>query len=296
MNKPHDAFPRGTSQGEVRSVDFLQRAQPAPDEAQQPEDAEPVVLKPSWIAANGSQVRTWWPGAEHEQAQQAPQSAEEPTLDPSPQLQAHLEEVMAEAREVGHAEGLEEGFRQGVERAQQDVDAELTRLRELAERLQHEVERLATCRRQALVQAEKDAVALAMEVGQRLAGEALLGDVAWVEPLVRQAVESLTEADRVVCRLSPELHERLARGGIAMADTDKVTVEVMPDFEPLDLVIESRFGRVDASFNERFEQLRRAVNERLETIHEPPIIDEDRADDASLSPDDASRPVLDEEG
>lgn len=287
MNKPHDAFRRAPSQSQVRPVSFLRPAQPAPKEAQQPEAAEPVVLKPTWIAANGSQVRTWWPGSE---PAQAPPSVEEPTLDPSPQLQAHLEEVMAEAREVGHAEGLEEGFRQGVERAQQEVDAELTRLRELADRLQGEVERLAQCRRKALIQAEKDAVSLAMEVGQRLAGDALLGDVAWVEPLVRQAVDSLTEADRVVCRISPELQERLARGGVTMADTDKVTVEVVPDFEPLDLVIESRFGRVDASFNERFEQLRRAVEERLETIHEPPVIDDPESDG------DAPSPAVDGEG
>ena len=128
-----------------------------------------------------------------------------------------------------------------------------------------QLEAMGRLRQTMLDEAESQMVQLALEIGQRMACEAQLGDTSWVAPLVRQASEALTQSDRAVCRLSPQLAERLNKEQ-AWPEIQGMVFEISPDLDDLDLVVESRFGRVDASFRERLGHLERTLRERIEKV------------------------------
>lgn len=251
-----------------------------------PEPVEGELGRPGWASGSPAKLRSWWPGGRQHHT-----PAPEPTPEPEPErlyeeefesqeephellmgAAAHLEQVyeetFAEARQSGYQDGLEQGLNEGREQARQDVEERLSEVGELIQVLRDQMEHLADLRRRALVDAEEQAVELALSFGERLAERALLTDTAWVAPLMREASEALTEADRVVCRVSPELGRRL-RQAQAVPEFDGV-FEISEDLGPLDLVVESHCGRVDASFSERLRQLRRAVQTRVQEINAAP--------------------------
>jgi flagellar biosynthesis/type III secretory pathway protein FliH len=142
-------------------------------------------------------------------------------------------------------------------------ERELESLKETTRRFAEELEALARMRKAMMDEAEDQMISLCIDVGQRLACEAQMGDTSWVGPVVREAAEALTDTDRAVCRVSSELAGRLDKDR-AWPEVQGLVFEIAPDLEALDIVVESRFGRVDASFRERLQHLERAVRERVE--------------------------------
>ncbi len=175
---------------------------------------------------------------------------------------ADLEQAFEEARARGFEVGMQEGLADAEEQLSEAIEADVAELQAVHRRLVEEIEALARLRRQMMDEAEGQMVSLAMDVGRRLACESLMADTAWVAPLVREAAAALTEADKVTCRLSPALAERLERDS-APLDVAGVGFEISNDLKELEIVVESRFGRVDASFEERLDHLTRAVRDRV---------------------------------
>lgn len=187
---------------------------------------------------------------------------------------AHLEKVYeetrAEASQLGYEEGLERGREEGAAEAKEEVASEIAELQETCQRFAEELEDLKKIRKRLMVEAEEQSVQLALAVGERLAKRSLLQESAWVEGLIKEAVEALTDGDRVTCKISPELGQKLR-------DENKFpqiegTFEMVEELGPLDLIVESHCGRVDASFAERLEQLSRAVSTRVSEVDSPPVV------------------------
>ena len=255
MHRVKDFF-SSSPQGEVRRVDFARASEDNP------------AARPTWCRDPQDKVQAWWPHSRAAVEPQAPQvrvddpevmSQGVPAQASSPALEAAFEE----ARARGFEAGLEEG-RQGAEvEAEAALAQELEALRSMTRRFAQELDAVGRLRHMMMDEAEAQMVALALDVGQRMACEAQLGSTQWVAPLVRQAAEALTEADRVICRLSPALAVRMDKDE-AWPDIQGMVFEIAPELDELDIVVESRFGRVDASFRERLEHLERAVRERVE--------------------------------
>jgi flagellar biosynthesis/type III secretory pathway protein FliH len=221
---------------------------------------EEELRRPTWSNRGNGDVHQWSPinlDAPEPQSHEVAEVAE-----PAP---AGTEEAFEEARALGHAEGIEQGHTEGLEAAQADIEAKTEELQSLADTLGKEIEALGRLRQTWMAEAESQMVSLAMDVGQRLAAEAQLGDTDWVAPLIRQAAEALTETDRIICRLSSDLASRLEQAD-AWPDVKGMIFEIAPEMEPLDLVVESRFGRVDASLKERIEHLERSIRERIDAL------------------------------
>jgi flagellar assembly protein FliH len=250
---------------------------------EEPASGPGALRQPGWASAITPKLRAWWPGQEpasepapppptgdrlHEEEFELAEDQREALMGAAAHLEQVYEETFAEARQAGHQEGLEQGWAEGRQLAHQEAEAHLGELRGLISLFQGELRQLAELRRKTLIDAEEQAVELALSIGERLAERALLGDTRWVGPLMREAAEALTEADRVVCRVSPELGRRL-RHADAMPEIDGV-FEISEDLGPLDLIVESHCGRVDASFSERLAQLRRAVHTRVHEVEAAP--------------------------
>lgn len=229
------------------------------------------VRTPDWFRDASGDARPWTPVEAKAQPVVEPvEVAPEP--DPEVELaldQAALAALYDETRDAAQADGYEEGFeegrRAGEDIGRENVEEELAALQDMRLRLESELHSLALVRRQIMADAEKQAIDLAMRIGKRLAAEAQLADVSWVEPLVQEARRALTSDDRAVCRISPELAERLTAAG-GLPTLEGTVFEQSRDLEPLDLVIETQFGRIDASFDERFNQMRKSILERVAVV------------------------------
>lgn len=232
------------------------------------------VRTPDWFRDGSTAARPWTPEESKSPAFEEPLEAAEPSVveEPEDELeidQAALAALYDETREAAHAEGYEEGFEEG-RRAGEDigreaVEEELAALQDARLRLESELHSLALVRRQLLADAEKQSIELAFRIGKRMAAEAQLQSTDWVEPLVREARRALTNEDRAVCKVSPELAERLEQAG-GMPTLEGTVFEQSRDLEPLELVVETQFGRIDAGFDARFRQLRKSILERVSTV------------------------------
>jgi len=132
------------------------------------------------------------------------------------QLEQAYQEAYAQGTEEGYAEGFKQGQAEGEAQALAQAEVELEALRRMCRSLEAELQRVLESRAQLVEQLEEDAVELAMHIGEKLAADAQLRDVDWVAPLVRDAAGALTEADRVICAVSPELASRLQEAGVTM--------------------------------------------------------------------------------
>jgi flagellar biosynthesis/type III secretory pathway protein FliH len=237
--------------------ELARRAQMKEAEARRGQDIRPA---PFFVAAQAAHKSPAW-------ALDAPlQSLEwRPEGTPQPSAMggaAHLEEiyeqVFQEARQDGYAAGLEQGALEGQQRAAMGAEADLAELRQVILSLAESATKLEEVRADLMKAAEDDAIALALKIGRRLALEAQLESTEWVAPMLREAMLALTDSDKVVCLISHELHERLEKVEDLGVDCP---FEVRPGLGPLDVVIESRFGRVDASFQKRFDNLVNSVDQ-----------------------------------
>jgi flagellar biosynthesis/type III secretory pathway protein FliH len=235
------------------------------------------VRTPDWFRDASGDVRPWTPveskNAELEDEHDEELGGEEDDSDdPQAELeldQAALAALYDETREAAQTEGFDAGFEEG-QRAGEDigrenVEEELAALQDARIRLEAELHSLALLRRQLLADAEKQSIELAFKIGKRMAAEAQLNDTAWVQPLVREACRALTSEDRAVCKISPELAARLEEAG-GMPTLEGTVFEQSRDLEPLEIVVETQFGRIDAGFEARFNQLRKSILDRVATV------------------------------
>ncbi len=297
LEQPPEALasPDAPAQADAKRIMRRTAARQVPRELFGEQAPEPLQ-RPGWASSSPAQLRSWWPGQEPEPEPEPlmpsePIHIDEVEVDEEQHdvlmgAAAHLEQVydetFQEARDTGYKAGLEEGMREGRERAEEEAAEARDELATLVARIAQETSRLVQMRRKLLIEAESQGVELALAVGERLAERALLGDTHWVPALLREASETLTEGDRMICQLSPELARRLRQEG-AMPELDGV-FEISEDLGPLDLVVENHCGRVDAGFKERFRQLSRAIMTRVEEVRVEPAIEEGRFEVAENEP------------
>lgn len=203
--------------------------------------AQKAQRAPAWALEASKGSLDWWP-----------EGTQPGEVGGASHLEEVYEQVFKEARQDGYAAGLAQGAEEGRAQTVEDAKGDIEELRAVTAALTETAAQLADLRAEAMRTAGDDTLTLALEVGRRLAAEAQLGSIEWVAPLLREAVQVLTDADRVVCLVSPELEQRLGE----TADLGvEVPFEVRDGLGPLDIVVESSFGRVDASFKQRFDNL-----------------------------------------
>ncbi len=252
---------------------------------------------PTWASQAGNHARAWNPGEEVPATPasstthaSAPQENDGALQDAATQLERVYEETYEEARQAGFEQGEKEGRKEGRKEGKQQMEASQKQLAETIARFEEQLKSLQNIRRRAMIDAEEQTVELALTIAQRLAGEALLCDTSWVAPLMREAIEALTDADRIACRVAPSLAKRIEEASVVLPPNTSVVID--QDLQELGMVFESQFGRVDASFQERFEHMRRAVEDGVASVQEAPDTDEKR--EAKPSPPSTAQPQPDE--
>ncbi len=108
---------------------------------------------------------------------------------PQPHSARHLDEIEKTAYEDGHARGEADGRAQGYAEGVAQVQA-------AAERLQHLLARFSRPLQALDEEVERLLVAMALDVGRRLAQQALDADPSGVLPIVRSALAALAQPVR----------------------------------------------------------------------------------------------------
>jgi flagellar assembly protein FliH len=180
------------------------------------------------------------------------------------------DQIVQEAKEKAtrEAEALIEGFREqgyneGMQRAEQDGES----IRTQAEGILEDAKR----RRQDMEESlEPDIIELIVKITAKL-----LGDTASLNPLIimnliKQGLSGATITGDVTVHVSPVDYENVADNKdaiLAMAD-GTVRLEVMsdPSLSPMDCVIETPYGNIDCSLGQQFDGLRSNLTYILSNI------------------------------
>lgn len=113
------------------------------------------------------------------------------------EARARLEAMLAEARQAAHAAGFEAGRHAGFLEASGAMEEGLALLRTAAEHV-------VAARVQALLAAEGDAVALAIEVAGRIVQRAAESDRELAVTVVREALRRVADRSRLTIRVNSE--------------------------------------------------------------------------------------------
>jgi flagellar biosynthesis/type III secretory pathway protein FliH len=114
-----------------------------------------------------------------------------------------------------------------------------------------------------LVDAEREVVALALEVARRIVGREVRLDPGAVRSLAAEALGAARGRRRVTMRLHPRSAEALRREAGALATAaglPGVAVVEDPALDPADVVVETEAGQVDARLSARLEAFRQALD------------------------------------
>ncbi|HHT41955.1 MAG TPA: hypothetical protein GX014_00940 [Firmicutes bacterium] len=176
------------------------------------------------------------------------------------QAQSEVEAIRLKAKEAGfsdgYAEGLEEGRRKALERA-----AELL---SLLENTVHEAVRLRTANLQAL---EDDFLKLSVFLADKIVRNHVETDVSWLQPILKEALESLGTLDQLVVFLNP-LDYALLRNheeDLRLSSRAKLVFEQDPSITQGGCLIESDTGIIDARLERRLGKL---ANHLLEVLYD----------------------------
>lgn len=198
--------------------------------------------------------------ASHEAAmhllQEARQKADQIVREAEQRAQA----VLAQARERGYAEGHREGLEQGRQEGRAAGQAEWTEALAVAQRL---IEAAHTYREQTVRATEAQIVALALQIAEKIIGDALAQQPELVQRVVTNALAHVLPNEDLHIRLHPRdagaIQAAWAAAPPPAMAGHRWEVLADPDLQPGDVIIELPNGSVDARLRTQLERIQAAL-------------------------------------
>lgn len=161
-----------------------------------------------------------------------------------------LETLRLKIKEEGYAQGYEEGFQDGAEKARQDADY-------LLGLLEKTVEEGVRLRTSSLAALEDDVLKLSLLLADKIVRKTVEDDISWLEPIIKEALQSLGTIDEVTVYVSPLDFSLLKEleDSIQVSKRTKVSFEPDPNLNQGGCLIESENGLIDARLERRLGRL-----------------------------------------
>jgi flagellar assembly protein FliH len=193
-------------------------------------------------------------------APRAPAPSLEDAADRARALIAAAEAEATQIREQAHAEGLEAGFAEGRESARVDLVPAANALAGAV----HELQQLQGA---AAERVEAQAVDLAMRVAERVVAGAIAAQPERLLDVVRGALRTLVERERVVVLVHPD-DLGLIRDGVAeltssLGGMDHLEVQEERRVGRGGAILRTSFGEVDSRLHTKLERAREAIEKEL---------------------------------
>ncbi len=175
---------------------------------------------------------------------------------------SRVEEILIESEKkieiaVKHAyeRGLAEGFRMGTEKREKELASSAEALRKLT----HETENI---RKSILERGEARVLNLVIAVARKVIHQEVTTDRDAVLSVLREAVKSVLDRDRIKIRLNPRDHERMSKLTPTLISgfegVRSMTLEADEAIGPGGAVVETAFGEVDATIEQQLEEILKA--------------------------------------
>lgn len=182
-----------------------------------------------------------------EQAEAMSQKILQSAKSESSRLMEQAKADVGRIREEAYKKGREEGLTE----KRVEIEAKLSELDRLMERLSQEQETF-------LRQYQEGLAALSLEIAQKVLGEAVVADDTMMRPLVRKAVSSVKNAEWISVEVSatlPGLVEGLKKELVGRSDMPRVDVHGS-DLPPGSCRVHTPEGMVDASVSTQLGNLK----------------------------------------
>lgn len=166
------------------------------------------------------------------------------------QLEDELEKVRLQAKESGFAVGYEEGLVEGHNKALQDAG-------ELLGLLKAVVDEGVKLRASNLAALEDDFLKLSLLLADKIVRKTVENDIAWLKPLLRDALVSLGQVDEVVVFLGSIDYSLLQDYGedLQLETRTKLVFDQDSSITQGGCLIESESGLIDARLESRLGKL-----------------------------------------
>jgi flagellar assembly protein FliH len=162
-----------------------------------------------------------------------------------------IEVAVKHAYERGHAEG----FRAGTEKREKELSTTAEALRKL-------IQETENIRKSILERGEARVLNLVIAVAGKVIRQEVSTDRDVILGVLREAVKSVLDRDRIKIRLNPLDHERMAKLTPALISgfegVRSMTLDADGSISPGGAVIETAFGEVDATVEQQLEEIRKA--------------------------------------
>lgn len=178
------------------------------------------------------------------------------------EAEAKIEELRQAAYDEGfargHAEGLAKGEMDGLAKAQGTVDEAI----EKSQRLIGMAEEQA---RQALAEAEREMVELALAVASKILAKEIAENPTVVLPIVRAAIDKVRDQEQVTVRVHPDDYELVLAARLELSSMlsrdNALSVVADGALKSGDCVLDTPYGTVDARIDTQLELVKSALRE-----------------------------------
>lgn len=216
--------------------------------------------KGSGVAAGGATILDGSNliGDARRQADQIVTRAEEQAQRILQQANEEVENILLKAKEEGYAQGYAEGLVEGEEKARQEANDLLMLLEAIVE----EGVRLRAAGLEAL---EEDFLKLSLLLADKIMRKSVEDDIAWLEPVIKDALRSLGTANEIVVLLNPMDYSLIkeCEDDLLLGTKAKLTFERDSTISQGSCLIESENGLIDARLEKRLGKLGRHLMEVL---------------------------------
>lgn len=168
------------------------------------------------------------------------------------QILIDSEKKVKDAYERGQADG----YRKGMEKREKDLASSAETLKKLV----LEVENI---RRNILERGEARVLGLVVAVAGKVIRQEISTDRDIILNVLREAVKSILDRDRIKIRLNPRDHERMSKLAPSLISgfegIRSISLEAVESIHPGGAVIETAFGEVDATIEQQLEEILKAL-------------------------------------
>ncbi|HEX3011050.1 MAG TPA: FliH/SctL family protein [Syntrophomonadaceae bacterium] len=161
----------------------------------------------------------------------------------------------------------EEGYREGLEKARQEIEAERITALEQSQAL---IQEARQTKLQTMKSAEGDISRLVMAVSKKVIAAEIISNPKVITDIVREAISFLDDPENITVYVNPNDMENLMAGIDAHELTEPGEKEALVEVRPLDkidaggCVVDSEIGRVDARMETRMANVEKAMTQVAE--------------------------------
>ncbi|MDL1956463.1 MAG: hypothetical protein LWW95_05375 [Candidatus Desulfofervidus auxilii] len=166
------------------------------------------------------------------------------------------EQIKKQAYETGFKQGLKEGIKQGEKEAKIEI---LKKAEKKLENLEKIIEEIAQFRQKLFQKMEKEILGLALAIAKKIVKQEVNINKEVILNNIREAINKLTEVDRVFVKVNPEDYEFIQQYRPDFLETlnQKQKIKLIKDetIKRGGCLIETDFGQIDARIETQLENL-----------------------------------------